>query len=203
MSDFNKKYQEIITELEKNIKDTNELNLIKGKLSELVIFLTDRISKSVDMESNIGKIDRNLKRLQRRIYDIENDIYMDSDEFSDDLEEMGYDQMHDNDYEFEITCPYCDYEFITDNSYKNQVAIRCPKCNKVIELDWSIADNGDSTDEFYYDEDVSKEEKTSKLYEDSEKYSIDVKTPKDDENTEKSNGKKTNNKKDEDNEDDM
>ena len=201
MSDFNKKYQEIITELEKNVKNTSELNLIKSKLSELVIYLTDMVSKSVEMEDNVGKMDRNIKRLQRRINDIENDIYMDSEVFSDDLEEMGYDQMHDNDYEFEITCPYCDYEFITDNSYKNQVAIRCPKCNKVIELDWSTEDNNDSSDEFYYDEDEESAEKASKISEDNEEFSVDVKTPNN--NSNKKDKKKNKNKKDQDNDDDM
>ena len=201
MSDFNKKYQEIITELEKNVKNTSELNLIKSKLSELVIYLTDMVSKSVEMEDNVGKMDRNIKRLQRRINDIENDIYMDSEVFSDDLEEMGYDQMHDNDYEFEITCPYCDYEFITDNSYKNQVAIRCPKCNKVIELDWSTEDNNDSSDEFYYDEDEESAEKASKISEDNEEFSVDVKTPNNKKN--KKDNNKIKNKKDQDNDDDM
>lgn len=202
MSDFNKKYQEIINELEKNVKDVSELNLIKGKLSELVIYLTDMISKSVEMENNVGKIDRNIKRLQRRIEDIENDIYMDSDELVDELEEIGYDQMHDNDYEFEITCPYCDYEFITDNSYKNQVTIRCPKCGKMIELDWNIEENSDSSNEFYYDEDKNKEEKIGKISEKNEKYSVDVKTPKDDTDNKKDNNK-PNSKKDQFDDDDM
>ena len=53
--------------------------------------------------------------------------------------------MHDNDYEFEITCPYCNYDFIADNSYINKVQIPCPKCKRIIDLDWS------STDEYSND----------------------------------------------------
>lgn len=206
MSDLNKKYQEILAELEKNVKDPSELNLIKSKLSELVIYFTDMISKSVEMENDISKMNRNIRRLQNRIEIIEDDIYIDPDEDFEGLEELGSDQMHDNDYEFEITCPYCDYEFITDNSYKNTSAIRCPKCNKIIELDWNIDDScsgdcGSCESHCYYESDDDKSiESEEAVAEENEEYSIDVKPPK----------KKNNKKKDdttkedkEENDDDM
>ena len=194
MSDFNKKYQELISELEKSIKDKNELNQIKGILSELVIFLTDRVSKSVEMESDINKIDRNVRRLQKRIEEIEEDIYVDIDEDVESLEKLGYDQMHDHDYEFEIICPYCDYEFITDNSYKNNSTIKCPKCKKIIELDWNFENNNSSN----LDENDTENKK--QIAENNEKYSIDVKTPK---NEKYNNSKNKKNKNEEDEDEDM
>ncbi|MBR3325471.1 MAG: hypothetical protein IKG14_05455 [Clostridia bacterium] len=202
MSDFNKKYQELISELEKSIKDKNELNQIKGILSELVIFLTDRVSKSVEMESDINKIDRNVRRLQKRIEEIEEDIYVDIDEDVESLEKLGYDQMHDHDYEFEIICPYCDYEFITDNSYKNNSTIKCPKCKKIIELDWNFENNNSSNldeNEYYYEEENDTENK-KQIAENNEKYSIDVKTPK---NEKYNNSKNKKNKNEEDEDEDM
>ena len=39
-------------------------------------------------------------------------------------------------FDFEIVCPYCEYEFIIDaDEDKNEV--ECPECNNTIELDWS------------------------------------------------------------------
>ena len=55
---------------------------------------------------------------------IEQDIYIDEDEEDDDDEnhdcecgdecEFCSDKMHDNDYEFEIACPYCGYELLQE-----------------------------------------------------------------------------------------
>ena len=167
MSDLSKKYQEILEGLEKNVQDKNELNLLKSQLSELVVYFTDMISKTNDMEENIGKVDRNIRRLSRRLDIIEEDIYVDPEE--DTLEQLGSDQMHDNDFEFEITCPYCNYEFITDNSFKNEKAIKCPKCLKTIELDWG----NDETS--YGREEINKDS----VAEDEADYKVEVNPPTD------------------------
>lgn len=200
MSDLNKKYQEVLDELEKNIKDKNALNSVKGKLSELVIFFTDMINKSVDMEKNLEKTEQNIKILKKRIDNIEQDIYIDPEGELENLHEFGIDQMHDNDYEFEITCPYCDYEFITDDSHKNQHSIKCPKCNKIIELDWGVDEScqGDchSCGSHCYFEDDNSTENEVNVAEDKENYSVDIKPTK--ENTKKKDKKNNNN-----NEDDM
>lgn len=42
----------------------------------------------------------------------------------------------DDEFDFEIVCPYCDNEFLIDINGENS-KIECPKCNNVIELDWS------------------------------------------------------------------
>ena len=42
-------------------------------------------------------------------------------------------------YDFEIVCPYCNNEFVTDLKLMNEekTEIRCPECNNIIELDWN------------------------------------------------------------------
>ena len=45
-------------------------------------------------------------------------------------------------FDFEITCPYCNYEFFVDID-ENKTEIECPECKNTIELDWS----GDIEDE--------------------------------------------------------
>ncbi len=56
--------------------------------------------------------------MQQVIDNIEKDIYS----------EDGFD--------FEIVCPYCDYEFIIDLD-ENKTEIECPECQNIIELDWT------------------------------------------------------------------
>ena len=42
----------------------------------------------------------------------------------------------DDEFDFEIVCPYCDNEFLIDINSKN-LKVKCPKCNNIIELDFS------------------------------------------------------------------
>jgi UDP:flavonoid glycosyltransferase YjiC (YdhE family) len=39
-------------------------------------------------------------------------------------------------FDFEIVCPYCNYEFIIDMA-ENKTEIECPECKNTIELDWT------------------------------------------------------------------
>ena len=54
-------------------------------------------------------------------------------EFKKYLEDIENNQ---NEYDFEIVCPYCENEFLIDLN-QNQNKIECPKCNNFIELDWT------------------------------------------------------------------
>lgn len=57
-------------------------------------------------------------KMQQVIDHIESDIYSNED------------------FDFEIVCPYCEYEFVIDvDEDRNEV--ECPKCKNIIELDWS------------------------------------------------------------------
>ena len=92
--------------------------------------------------------------MQKSLKKIEEDIYVDDDCECDDCNCDDYDeecncdecdghnchgdQMHDNDvdYEFEIVCPYCNYEFVTGKETNLKDELECPKCHNIIELDW-------------------------------------------------------------------
>lgn len=50
-----------------------------------------------------------------------------------------YDEQEDG---FEITCPYCNFDFYADIN-ENFDEIKCPECGNSIELDW----NGNPDDE--------------------------------------------------------
>lgn len=162
MADLGNKYKEILNDLENKISDKNELEFIKQKISELNIEYMNSINSILEIQKNQNRIENKIRILQNEINNIEEDIYiMDDNECIHDCEcDCGCDKMHDNDYEFEISCPYCGYEFITDSSYQNKTEIECPKCKKLIELDWDSNCVGECNNckDHCYDEDKVAEQ---------------------------------------------
>lgn len=128
MSDINGKYKQIMEDLEGNIKDPEQLNFVKDKFSEismLFIDMLDRVTKLTDnkiqeIETKQEDILNRLNSVQSIVDEIESDIYED-----------------DENYEFEIVCPYCNHEFGADIESENKDEIVCPECHNTIELDWN------------------------------------------------------------------
>lgn len=133
MSDIKGKYNKILEELETSMKDSNDLAIAKEKFMELTVvfmdivdrltFLTDERIKEI--EDKQEEINKKLNNVQSIVDTIEEDIY---DEEDDD---------EDDNFEFEIVCPYCNYEFTTDITDEEKNEIKCPQCNNIIELDWN------------------------------------------------------------------
>lgn len=129
MSEMSGKYNEIMQELESNIKDPEELKFVKDKFSDLSMLfvdMLDRITKLTDdriqeIETKQQEIMGKIQSVQSAVKGIENDIYEDDEE----------------NYEFEIVCPYCNHEFSADIEEEENDEIRCPECHNIIELDWN------------------------------------------------------------------
>lgn len=129
MSELNKRYQEIINEIDAKLTDEENLIFIKDKISEIsIIFMDiiDRMSrimedKIVDIENSQLTIEKRLSKLQKTIDYIEKDIY---DEYS----------------ETEIICPYCNSEFLAEISDDEVSEIQCPECHNTIVLDMDSND---------------------------------------------------------------
>ena len=128
MSDIKGKYKKILEDLENNIKDEQDLLYTKEKFMELtMIFLdiVDRLTALTDarikeVEEKQQKINEKIASVQAIVDSIEGDIYE-----------------SDDSYEFEIVCPYCNYEFTTDIEDEEIGEVKCPNCNNIIELDWN------------------------------------------------------------------
>lgn len=128
MSDINGKYKQIMEDLEAGIKDPEELKFVKDKFSELsmlFIDMLDRVTRLTDnkiqeIEAKQTEIANRISSVQSIVDGIENDIYED-----------------DENYEFEIVCPYCNYEFAADIEDESKEEIQCPECHNTIELDWN------------------------------------------------------------------
>ena len=85
------------------------------KLQNEIKALENRIK---ELEEKQARIEEKLQRVEAVLNVIEKDIY----------EEEGYD--------FEIVCPYCNHEFITEFD-ETKTEIKCPECKNMIELDWN------------------------------------------------------------------
>lgn len=119
-------YKSFLDDIEKNIKNKDDLKYIKERFASFMDVVLDQIDyimdykeeKIVELESTQKELDERISKMQQIIDHIEKDIYS----------EDGFD--------FEIVCPYCNYEFIIDLD-ENKTEIECPECNNMIELDWT------------------------------------------------------------------
>ena len=151
MSDIKGKYKKILEDLENNIKDPQDLLYTKEKFMELSLLFMDIIDRLTiltdarikEIEDKLTEIDNYICSVLSIVDEIEGDIYED-----------------DENYEFEIVCPYCNYEFTTDIADEEKEEIKCPKCNNIIELDWNSEDeySCDGNCSHCYGEEVAEDE---------------------------------------------
>lgn len=126
MGNIKNEYKSFLDDIEKNIKNEEDLAYIKERFSTFVDIVIDQIEDIMDykkeevdrLENKQKEIEQKMNKMQKVIDNIEKDIYA----------EDGFD--------FEIVCPYCNYEFIIDLD-ENKTEVECPECNNTIELDWT------------------------------------------------------------------
>ncbi len=126
MANLKTEYKSFLDDIEKNIKDKDDLAYIKKRFAVFLDVILDQMDYLLDfkkeemkkLEENQKMIEEKMSKMQTVIDNIENDIYTDD----------GFD--------FEIVCPYCNNEFIIDVD-ENRTEVECPDCKNIIELDWS------------------------------------------------------------------
>ncbi len=126
MSSIKNEYKNFLDDIEKNIKNKEDLEYVKKRFSVFLDVILDQIDNILNfkneemqkIEENQKKIEDKILKMQSIIDNIENDIYS----------EDGFD--------FEIVCPYCNNEFIIDVD-EDRTEVECPECKNTIELDWS------------------------------------------------------------------
>ena len=119
-------YKSFLDDIEKNIKNKEDLEYVKKRFATFLDVVLDQMDFIMDykkdeiakLESTQNQLTSQMNQMQQVINNIEKDIYL----------EDGFD--------FEIVCPYCNYEFIIDVD-ENKTEIQCPECENIIELDWS------------------------------------------------------------------
>lgn len=131
MSDLRNRYQNILKELESHIQDEKERSFVIQKFQELSMVFMDIIDRLTyitdirvkEVEEKQKEIESKIGAVQKTVDGIESDIY-----------ESG------EPYEFEIVCPYCNFEFAADINCDMSTEVECPECHNVIELDWNGED---------------------------------------------------------------
>ena len=143
MVSIKNEYKSFLDDIEKNIKDKEDLEYIKKRFADFLDVVLEKMDYILDykeeemnkLEEKQNQIEAKMAKMQKIIDNIENDIYS----------EDGYD--------FEITCPYCNYEFIIDVD-ETKTEVQCPECKNMIELDWNEGeDDTPNNSRDYNDED--------------------------------------------------
>ena len=137
MSVLNDNYKRIISEIEEKVSNPEELEFVKQKMAELSMMFMNVIEtitetteeKIREIEEKQNVIETKMNKVEKAVSEIESDIYSDEE----------------SSFEFEIVCPYCNNEFITEfnNDEDMKKEIECPECHNIIELDW----NGEEDEE--------------------------------------------------------
>ena len=126
MTQLKKEYKEFLDDIEKNIKDKEDLEYIKERFAKFLDVVVNQMEdvlnykedKMEQLEKTQKELDEKVQKMQEIVSNIEKDIYS----------EEGFD--------FEIVCPYCSNEFIIDMD-EEKTEVECPECKNIIELDWS------------------------------------------------------------------
>ena len=125
MGTIKTEYKSFLDDIEKNIKDKEDLEYIKKRFTSFLDVMLDQIDYIMDYKKE--EIDK-LEKTQRQIEDKMSKMQQVIDNIEKDIYDEGFD--------FEITCPYCNYEFFIDVD-ENKTEVECPECKNMIELDWS------------------------------------------------------------------
>lgn len=150
MSELNDNYKKIITQIEQKITNKDDLEFVLERIDELTNMFLDVMDKmSIKTEERMEQIEIKQKIIEQKVSnvakaidEIENDIY---EEVEEDIEDE-----RESDYELEISCPYCNNDFVepiyeNDENLMNEV--ECPKCHNIIELDWENGKDEKNKDE--------------------------------------------------------
>ena len=125
MAILKNEYKSFLDDIEKNIKNKEDLEYVKERFTKFVDSVIEQMDNILDykkdeierLEDAQKLMNEKMEKMEQIIDNIEKDIYA----------EDGFD--------FEIICPYCNYEFVIDVD-ENKSEVQCPECNNIIELDW-------------------------------------------------------------------
>ena len=150
MAEMKEEFHKFLDDLDKNVKYQDDLIYVKARTTvfmNAVLDYVDYILKYKENQINAieqiqSQLEKKMNGIQEDIAEIQQDIYIeDMDDLTEEqiaeLQEMNsFKEPHDEDYDTEIVCPYCESEFLVDLSQElNEV--QCPECNNIIELDWT------------------------------------------------------------------
>lgn len=126
MSKLQENFNAIIAKIEERIKDEEELEFIKKQIADISMLYIDELNKIMDLsERRVNQVYENQKILEQKLAQVEKGMATIEKEL-----------FIEDEYDFEITCPYCNHVFVADVDTSKK-DIECPECHNQIELEWS------------------------------------------------------------------
>lgn len=130
-SNINDEYRKMLSDMDANMSNPKDIEYAKTKMYELSMLFIDEMQAMADgYDDKINAIvqkqqgmDEKLKNMEKELNHMQRDMY--------DFEDVEENEV----FEFEITCPYCNYVFAAEAD-ENKKEVQCPECENIIELDW-------------------------------------------------------------------
>ena len=121
-----------VKDLKNNISNKEELKNVLERTETFFDEIFKELNKYVDEEEKkIKELKNKQKKQDKRMDEIETRM-----EYLDENIDNIFKDMYEEEGDFKIRCPYCNYEFSADID-EHELEILCPECNNPIELDWS------------------------------------------------------------------
>lgn len=131
--ELSREMKQFVKDLEDNIENPKDLKYILKRSETLFDVVFKEINKIADREADrLKEMRKKQKHNEKRMDELENKMQY----LNENLDYLIKDIYGNEDGEFKITCPYCNYEFNLDID-EDEVEILCPECKNIIELDWN------------------------------------------------------------------
>ena len=127
MSKLQEDFNAIIAKIEERITNQEDLNFIKQQIADISMLYINELNKVMDLsERRVNQVVENQRILEKKINEVESALAnMEKELF-----------VNEEDYDFEIICPYCNHEFMSEIGSEMK-EVECPECHNTIELDWN------------------------------------------------------------------
>ncbi len=126
MANLKKRFNEILQDIEKNIKNKEDLEYIKSQVYNISILFLDELDKLAELNldrlnvliEREKELSKKITSMEKMMSSIEKEVFVNPE------------------CDFEIICPYCNTEFIQDLTSGVENEVKCPECGNAIEIDW-------------------------------------------------------------------
>lgn len=127
-------------------------------INAIIDLLEDMALTIYDVEETVDEIAEQLDEVDEDLAELEEDfLEVLEDEFDCDCDDCcDFDDDEDNEF-YEVTCPTCGEEICVEEDVLLAGEVNCPKCNELLEFDFSSLENCDCGcchDEAEEDEDL-------------------------------------------------
>lgn len=133
MSNLQAEFNKIMARIEERFTNQEDLNFVKQQILDVSMLYMNELDKVMDLsERRVNQVVENQKILEKKQAQIE--------EAMNKMEKELF--VGEEEYDFEIICPYCNHEFVSEIG-SDIKEVECPECHNSIELDWNDDEESD------------------------------------------------------------